>query len=265
MENISQVLPKGDKQIIKDALIQYLKTLDCLIDKFDKQKNYSTVEVLHHTRFDLHSLIGFMDYDVTINMPQKVKDNFCHLHSVDFPLYNQDECKLSYPVEEESKWVTLITGDFTFIDDGEHGRECHVNQLITIEKHLREQVGEVIDCVEKDGHGWIIAEDYDGSIEMNFDKPKEKPIQFTITKKNFIDWYFNTGSDQEQEDVRKSLGELAVESLMDGQPVNITASDIWESCETSIIPIDRTEESDKWDGDFLEVGEIEGATITLID
>jgi len=173
-KNISQVLPKGDKEIIKDALIQYERTLSCLIDKFSREGNERTVDQLHQTRFDLYSIIGYTEYDMVVNLPQEVKDNFVHKHGVDFPLYNEKACKLEYPVEQESKWVTLITGDFTFIDDGVHGRECYVNQLTTIEKHLREDVGEVIDCVEKDGGGWIIAEDYDGHIEMNFDKPKGK-------------------------------------------------------------------------------------------
>lgn len=179
-KNIKQVLPKGDNQIIKDALIQYQKSLDCLIDKFVREGNESMVDQLHHTRFDLHSLIGFMEYDVTINMPQKAKDNFCHLHSVDFPLYVQDKCKLSYPVEEESKWVHIVTGDFSFIDDGVRGRECHVNNIITIEKHLRYDMGQVIDDIENDGHGWVVLEDYDGSIEMNFNPTPKDEREFQV-------------------------------------------------------------------------------------
>lgn len=176
-KNIKQVLPKGDNQIIKDALIQYQKSLDCLIDKFVREGNESMVDQLHHTRFDLHSLIGFMEYDVTINMPQKAKDNFCHLHSVDFPLYVQDKCKLSYPVEEESEWVTIIKGDFSFIDDGEHGRECYVNSIVGIEKHLRYDMGQVIDDIENDGYGYVVVEDYDGSIEMNHPKKDDREFQ----------------------------------------------------------------------------------------
>lgn len=176
-KNIKQVLPKGDNQIIKDALIQYQKSLDCLIDKFEREGNGDMVDQLHHTRFDLHSLIGFMEYDVTINMPQKAKDNFCHLHSVDFPLYVQDKCKLSYPVEEESEWVTIIKGDFSFIDDGEHGRECYVNSIVGIEKHLRYDMGQVIDDIENDGYGYVVVEDYDGSIEMNHPKKDDREFQ----------------------------------------------------------------------------------------
>ena len=177
-KNISQILPKGDKLIIKDALIQYERTLSCLIDKFEREGNESMVDQLHYTRHDLYSLIAYTEYDMVVNLPQEVKDNFVHKHGVDFPLYIYEVLK--YPVEQESKWVTLITGDFSFIDDGVHGRECHVNQLTTIEKHLREDVGEVIDCVENDGGGWIIAEDYDGHIQMNFDKPKKDEREFQV-------------------------------------------------------------------------------------
>ena len=177
-KNVSQVLPKGDKDIIKDALIQYERTLSCLIDKFEREGNDIMVAQLHQTRFDLYSLIGYTEYDMVVNLPQEVKDNFVHKHGVDFPLYIYEVLK--YPVEQESKWVTLITVDFSFIDDGVHGRECHVNQLTTIEKHLREDVGEVIDCVENDGGGWIIAEDYDGHIQMNFDKPKKDEREFQV-------------------------------------------------------------------------------------
>ena len=179
-KNISQVLPKGDKEIIRDALIQYQRTLDCLIDKFVREGNHSMVDQLHYTRHDLHSLIGYTEYDMVVNLPQEVKDNFCHKHGVDFPLYNQDKCKLEYPVEQESKWVTILSGDFTFIDDGEHGRECHVNQLTTIEKHLREDMGGVIDDIENNGGGWIVVEDYDGSIEMNHPKKEKDEREFQV-------------------------------------------------------------------------------------
>lgn len=176
-KNIKQVLPRGDKEIIKDALIQYQRSLDCLIDKFTREGNHSAIDAIHHTRFDLHSLIGFMEYDVTINMPQKAKDNFCHLHSVDFPLYVQDKCKLSYPVEEESKWVTILSGDFTFIDDGVHGRECHVKEIYSIEKYLREDLDATIDDIKNTGYKFIVVEDYDGSIEMVHPMKDEREFQ----------------------------------------------------------------------------------------
>lgn len=179
-KNISQVLPKGDKEIIKDALIQYQRTLDCLIDKFEREGNGDMVDQLHHSRFDLFSLIGFMNYDVTINLPQYVKDNFVFKHSVDFPLYVEKDCKLQYPIEEESKWVTILTGDFTFVDDGVHGRECHVKEIYTIEKYLREDLNGVIDDIKNTGYKFIVVEDYDGSIEMIHPKKEKDEREFQV-------------------------------------------------------------------------------------
>lgn len=178
-KNISQVLPKGDKEIIKDALIQYQRTLDCLIDKFTREKNERMVDQLHHSRHDLHTLITFMDFDVSINMPQSVKENFCRFANVDFPLYDEG-IKLQYPIEQESKWVTILSGDFSFVDDGVHGRECYVNSLNTIEKYLREDMGGVIDDIERCGGSWIVVEDYDGSIEMSHPTNKIDKREFQV-------------------------------------------------------------------------------------
>ena len=79
-----------------------------------------------------------------------------------------EEVKRMYPIKEESEWVTIIKGDFSFVDDGVHGRECYVNSIVSIEKHLRYDMGQVIDDIENDGGDYVVVEDYDGNIEMNF-------------------------------------------------------------------------------------------------
>jgi len=170
-KNISQVLPKGDKDIIKDALIQYERTLSCLIDKFEREGNESMVAQLHHNRHDLYSLIAYTEYDMVVNLPQEVKDNFVHKHGVDFPLYIYEVLK--YPVEQESKWVTVIVGDFSFNDDNLHERSAYVNSIISIQKHLRSQVGDYIDDIESEGYGYIVIEDYDGRIEFDVNEVEE--------------------------------------------------------------------------------------------
>ena len=172
--NVKQLIPKGQREIIKRALVSYQKTLGIIIDKHDAEGNKSSniiADNLNHEHFDTIGLIGMMNYDVEIALPKSDRDGFSFIHGVDFPEYC-DVVERNYPTESE--WVTLITGDFSFIDDGVHGRECYVNQLTTIEKHLREDVGEVIDCVENDGGGYLVIEDYDGHIEMNFDKNIKK-------------------------------------------------------------------------------------------
>lgn len=175
-KNIKQVLPKCQVEIIKDALISYKKTIEVILDSCEKSGE-GFPDSVNYTHFDLLSLITFMDFDVTINMPQSVKDNFGRFANVDFPIYDDVNTTLKYPVEEESKWVTILSGDFTFIDDGVHGRECHVNSINTIEKHLRCDMGQVIDDIENDGGGWIVVEDYDGSIEMNHPKKDSREFQ----------------------------------------------------------------------------------------
>ena len=83
------------------------------------------------------------------------------------------EVKRKYPTKEESEWVTIIKGDFSFVDDGVHGRECYVNSIVSITKHLRVHMNRVIDEIENDGFGYVVVEDYDGSIEMNGEDKRE--------------------------------------------------------------------------------------------
>ena len=90
------------------------------------------------------------------------------------------EVKRMYPIKEESEWVTIIKGDFSFIDDGVHGRECYVNSIVSITKHLRVHMNRVIDDIENDGGGYVVVEDYDGNIEMNLEDKKEDEKEFLV-------------------------------------------------------------------------------------
>ena len=107
-----------------------------------------------------------MSYDVEVILPNESKEYFSGKHGVDFPMFG--EVKRMYPIKEESEWVTIIRGDFSFVDDEVHGRECYVNSIVSIEKHLRYDMGQVIDDIENDGGDYVVVEDYDGNIEMNF-------------------------------------------------------------------------------------------------
>jgi hypothetical protein len=177
-KNIKQVLPIRQKELIKKALESYQHALNLTMIRH-ADMGVTINDSINHDVFDLTSLIAYMNYDVTINLPQEVKDKFAFKHGVDFPEYN-NKTKLRYPIEQESKWVHIVTGDFSFIDDGVMGRWCHVNNIITIEKHLREDMGQVIDDIENDGHGWVVLEDYDGSIEMNFNPTPKDEREFQV-------------------------------------------------------------------------------------
>lgn len=87
-----------------------------------------------------------------------------------------------------------------------------------------------------------------------------------ITKTNFLNWWFNTGSDQEQKENHLDLGKRAVEMLLSGEDFFYSVEDAFNECEISCIPIMYTEEYRKDGYDELEIGDLEGVfDVVLID
>ena len=165
MKNVKQLLPKGSRELIKKALTLYKNSIEII----NHDSNGEMIDDdINYDHFDCIGLIGMMDYDVEVILPNESKEYFSGKHGVDFPMFG--EVKRMYPIKEESEWVTIIKGDFSFVDDGVHGRECYVNSIVSIEKHLRYDMGQVIDDIENDGGGYVVVEDYDGNINMNSDK-----------------------------------------------------------------------------------------------
>jgi len=93
-----------------------------------------------------------------------------------------------------------------------------------------------------------------------------KKKDFTITKANFLEWAFNSGSDQEQESEFISLGEEVVRGLLADGKFEISVEDLFEGhFELSVIPIRYTEQADEFvDGDEICEVALE-FTISLID
>ena len=156
MKNVKQLLPKGSREIIIKALQSYKHSLELM--------NCGEYDTLNNEHFDCYGLIGMMNYDVEITLPKQDVEDFGQ-YNVDFPMFG--EVKRMYPIKEESEWVTIIKGDFSFIDEGVHGRECYVNSIVSITKHLRVRMNRVIDEIENDGSGYVVVEDYDGLINMD--------------------------------------------------------------------------------------------------
>jgi hypothetical protein len=88
-----------------------------------------------------------------------------------------------------------------------------------------------------------------------------------IKSEDFINWFFNTGADQDQEREALSLGRSVIEGLLDGS-VTITPQDILDQCEHTVIRLDIIEGFEEvdytmeiWDGinkgDISEDFEIE--------
>ena len=175
MKNVKQLLPKGSKELIKKALTLYKNSIEII----NRDSNGEMIDdYINYDHFDCIGLIGMMNYDVEVILPNESKECFSGKHNVDFPIFG--EVKRMYPIKEESEWVTIIKGDFSFVDDGVHGRECYVNSIVSITKHLRCDIGEVIDNIENDGGGWIVVEDYDGIIHMDVEDKKEDEKEFLV-------------------------------------------------------------------------------------
>ncbi len=73
-----------------------------------------------------------------------------------------------------------------------------------------------------------------------------------IKTADFINWMYNSGADQDQEQEALNLGYSIIESLLEGS-VTITPKDILDECNHDIIPLNIVvgyEESD------VEIGEV---------
>lgn len=87
---------------------------------------------------------------------------------------------------------------------------------------------------------------------------------YTITKQNFLEWFFNTGDDKNQEEARTDLGKRAIERLFSGEDFFYSVEDAFNECEISCIPLAYLEEFD--DKNDLEVGDLDyKCEVTLID
>jgi hypothetical protein len=92
-----------------------------------------------------------------------------------------------------------------------------------------------------------------------------KKTNYKITKERFLNWFFNTGADQDQDKMRVDIGYTAVEHLLDRNSFTITTEDVFDGCELSCVPLRYCEENEHSDTD-LELGELEeNWTLQLID
>lgn len=72
-----------------------------------------------------------------------------------------------------------------------------------------------------------------------------------IKSEDFINWFFKSGADQDQESEALRLGHSVIEELLDGE-VTITPQSILDGCEPVVIPI-RIIEGFEDDDTFSEI------------
>lgn len=89
---------------------------------------------------------------------------------------------------------------------------------------------------------------------------------FTVTKSNFLNWYFNTGDDKSQVDEATKIGDTVIKELKHSGKCIFTVKYIWDICEKNCIPLKYTEEfNPKIHNENEELGDLkDGYKIKLI-
>jgi len=62
-------------------------------------------------------------------------------------------------------------------------------------------------------------------------------MKLKIKTQKFVDWYLNSGSDQEQQDMRLELGYLVSGSLLLNERFTIAPRDLLDNVNTDVIPM----------------------------
>lgn len=66
-------------------------------------------------------------------------------------------------------------------------------------------------------------------------------MKLKIKTQNFVEWYFNSGSDQEQEQIRQELGNLVSGTLLLNERFSIAPRDLLDNVNTDLIPMHLVE------------------------
>jgi hypothetical protein len=92
----------------------------------------------------------------------------------------------------------------------------------------------------------------------------EEPIEYKITKNRFLDWYFESGQDSENEEIRNELAEKMINSLFKDNTFTLNTNDIFENCNKWAIRLCYIEGLDVYDErEFIELGK--NNSLILID
>lgn len=91
---------------------------------------------------------------------------------------------------------------------------------------------------------------------------------YTIKAEQFLEWYFNSGADEEIQDAKIAMGQRVIDSLIGIGQSNITIDDIFGEANLDTLRVSYLEEfSDDDDyelGDYCEEHGI-SYTVTLIN
>jgi len=67
--------------------------------------------------------------------------------------------------------------------------------------------------------------------------PQSSNNNFTITRQNFLEWYFESGGNEENMSIKADLIERVISDLKEHYKTSITVEDIFSSCNTDDIDL----------------------------
>jgi len=91
-------------------------------------------------------------------------------------------------------------------------------------------------------------------LEEKLKAIKEGKIKFyQITKENFLSYYFDTGDDGGQREMRACIGRDAVQSLRDKGEFTLDVKTLFEGCEQECIRVSYLENCEVEDGEIMDL------------
>ncbi len=106
--------------------------------------------------------------------------------------------------------------------------------------------------------------EYKNEIFKEIKEYKKDRNNLTITKGDFIEWYFNTGQDKELKELRLDLADDIIKILYDKDTATISIQDIFNQCNKEAIPLSYCEQYYNEDTDDC-IGSLDNNyTLTLI-
>lgn len=122
--------------------------------------------------------------------------------------------------------------------------------------------------IEKRMQDMIANVEWEDIPKMEVVKVTSKVREYTITKADFLEWYFEDGEyTEENETLKRELADKAIKGLIETGTSTITVEDVFKEANTDAIRLSYLSQFATTEENYdIEFGELAGNnTLTLID
>lgn len=90
-------------------------------------------------------------------------------------------------------------------------------------------------------------------------------MKLSITKNNFLDWYFESGQDSENLSIKEQVLNSILDQMYKVGFGSVSVQELFDNCNQDAIRLSFTEQSDDGEIDYdIELSDLESYTIELI-